>query len=82
VDLYNAARKADAARAQVLQEKLMGASKLVATLGAAGVKYAMQLLGYYGGPARRPLLPLTESEQDEVRRVTESLAGSQAIARS
>ncbi len=81
VELYHAARKAEAVRAQVLQEKLMGASRLVAALGAAGVKYAMDLLGYYGGPARRPLLPLSEPEQAEVRRVVEEVAGGRAAAR-
>jgi 4-hydroxy-2-oxoglutarate aldolase len=35
-------------------------------LGVAGLKYALDLLGYKGGYARSPLLPLTEEEKAEV----------------
>ncbi|MFN2183683.1 MAG: dihydrodipicolinate synthase family protein, partial [Anaerolineae bacterium] len=31
--------------------------------GIAGLKAAMDMLGYYGGPVRSPLLDLTESER-------------------
>ena len=34
--------------------------------GIAGVKGAMDLLGYYGGDPRIPLLPLTEMEKIEL----------------
>ncbi len=32
----------------------------------AGLKYMMGRFGYYGGPVRPPLLPLTVAEQDDV----------------
>lgn len=37
--------------------------------GVAGVKAAMDLLGYYGGPPREPLSPLGEDEIDAMRAV-------------
>lgn len=38
------------------------------TYGVAGVKCAMDLVGYFGGPPRLPLLPLTDVERDSIRR--------------
>jgi 4-hydroxy-2-oxoglutarate aldolase len=41
-------------------------STITSRLGVAGLKYALDLLGYKGGYARSPLLPLTEEEKAEV----------------
>ncbi len=42
-----------------LQNDLFNLNKtLTQTLGIPGIKYAMDLRGYYGGPVRSPLLPL------------------------
>jgi 4-hydroxy-2-oxoglutarate aldolase len=35
--------------------------------GVAGVKAAMDLVGFYGGPPRAPLLPLTTEEKKKLR---------------
>lgn len=40
---------------------------ITATYGIAGLKTALDLLGYYGGPPRLPLLPSTEAEQEAIR---------------
>jgi len=37
--------------------------------GIAGLKAAMDMLGYYGGPVRSPLLDLTEDERDALRKI-------------
>ena len=59
--------------ARALQEKLMPASgTLVSHYGVAGMKYALDRLGYYGGPVREPLRPLEEAAR---REVDEVLAG-------
>lgn len=42
------------------------AERVEAELGVAGIKYGCDLNGYYGGPARLPLLPLTGAERSEV----------------
>lgn len=36
--------------------------------GIPGLKYAMDQLGYYGGPSRRPLLPVSQSAKAEIDR--------------
>ncbi len=45
------------------------AQKIVGEIGIAGIKYAMDLNGYYGGPVRLPLLPLTAEQKAEVERL-------------
>lgn len=39
---------------------------LTQTLGIPAIKYALDLLGFYGGPPRPPLLPLKEKEKEDV----------------
>ena len=75
VELYEAARAADAQRARTLQYRLLlPTRKLVAEFGIPGLKYAMDHLGYYGGPPRRPLLPLTDAQKREVETVLAAIA--------
>jgi 4-hydroxy-2-oxoglutarate aldolase len=80
VELYEAARAGDTARASRLQFTLLGASRKIAgELGPAGVKYAMDCAGYYGGHPRPPLLPLTEEQKRTVESVlAESMARQKA----
>jgi 4-hydroxy-2-oxoglutarate aldolase len=67
LQLYDAARRGDAARARVLQRQVLAANAtLVSCYGIAGLKYAMDRLGYSGGPPRSPLLPVSESSRREI----------------
>ena len=43
-------------------------SKVMGDYGVAGVKTAMNLLGYFGGEPRNPLLPLDTGEVEKLRR--------------
>lgn len=62
--LFQAGRK-DAARS--LQLELVPLNKaLVDVYGIAGLKYAQDLRGFYGGPPRRPLLPVDEKGRAEI----------------
>lgn len=76
IEIYEATRAGDAARASRLQFALLSASrKITGELGATGVKYAMDCAGYYGGNPRPPLLPLTEAQKKTVEAVlAESIA--------
>jgi dihydrodipicolinate synthase/N-acetylneuraminate lyase len=66
-EIYAAWRDNDVALARSKQEALGPASKkVVSELGIPAVKYAMDLNGYYGGPARLPLLALTAAQKAEV----------------
>ncbi len=45
------------------------AVKVVSEMSIPGVKYAMDLNGYYGGPVRLPLLPLTADDKAKVEQL-------------
>ena len=69
-ELIAAFRAGDARRAGQLQDRLSPVHKdIVARHGAAGIKAALDLLGYYGGPPRAPLTALNSRERDNVARV-------------
>lgn len=42
-------------------------SKVSGSYGVAGVKYATEIAGFYGGDPRLPLLPLTEADKKTIR---------------
>lgn len=51
-----------------LQFQLMEINQMVSgKFGVAGVKAAMDFAGFYGGPTRAPLLPLTADEKRKLR---------------
>ena len=75
VALYTAVTAGDGAKALELQRRLIPASqRIVGARGISGVKYAMDCRGYYGGPARRPLLPLQETEKKDVESLLAAFA--------
>jgi len=69
-EIYAAWKEGDAALASEKQKRIVDASlKVGGELGIPGIKYAMDLNGYYGGPSRLPLLPLTAEQKAEVERL-------------
>jgi 4-hydroxy-2-oxoglutarate aldolase len=46
---------------------------IIQTFGIPGLKYGLDLLGYYGGPCRLPLLPLEEKGKAEMASILENL---------
>jgi 4-hydroxy-2-oxoglutarate aldolase len=67
VELWQAARAGNRERARGLQEKLLAASRVLGPrYGIAGLKYALDRLGYFGGPPRPPLLPVEEEGRREI----------------
>ncbi len=66
-EVYVAWKESDRPLAEEKQGRIVEASKTVAgRLGIAGVKYACDLNGFYGGRPRLPLLPLTGEGEREV----------------
>lgn len=61
------------AEAQQIQVKLIEADHRILERGAAGIKAALDLLGYVGGPPRKPSTALTA---DEKARLRESLVAA------
>jgi 4-hydroxy-2-oxoglutarate aldolase len=69
-EIYAAWKEGDAELARLKQERIASAAqRMVGDLGIPGVKYGMDFNGYFGGPARLPLLPLTSEEKGEVERM-------------
>ena len=69
-DIISAFRAGDARRAGELQERVSPMHKeIVAAYGAIGVKAALDEIGYYGGPPRRPLVALSAKERQHLARV-------------
>ena len=69
-EIYAAWKEGDAELANLKQERISKASMRVGSqIGIPGMKYALDLNGYYGGPPRLPLLPLTADLKREVEQL-------------
>jgi len=69
-EIYAAWKEGDAELARLKQERIaVAAQRVVGDLGIPGVKYGMDFNGYFGGPARLPLLPLTGEGKGEIERL-------------
>jgi len=69
-EIYAAFKEGDHPLAKEKQQRISEAAKrVVADLGIAGVKYAMDLNGYFGGPVRLPLLSLSAEQKEEAERL-------------
>ena len=66
-EVYLAWKDHDTKLAEEKQKRIADTSKrIVGELGISGVKYACDFNGYYGGYARKPLLPLTAEQKSEI----------------
>jgi 4-hydroxy-2-oxoglutarate aldolase len=66
-EIYAAWKEGDADLARLKQERIAKAAQAVGSdLGIPGLKHGMDFNGYYGGPPRLPLLPLTGEQKREV----------------
>ena len=69
-EIYAAFKDGDNALALEKQERVkLAAQRVVGELGVPGVKYAMDLNGYYGGPSRLPFLPLSGEQKAEIEKL-------------
>jgi 4-hydroxy-2-oxoglutarate aldolase len=69
-EIYAAIKDGDTTLAREKQDRVkLATQRVVSELGVPGVKYAMDLNGYYGGPSRLPFLPLTADLKSEIERL-------------
>ncbi len=69
-EILTAWKEGDSELAIIKQQRIAAAAQQIGgEFGISGLKYAMDLNGYYGGPARLPLLPPTA----EIKRQIEDL---------
>lgn len=74
VKLYNLFLEGKIDDARKLQLDLIPLNKaIIQTLGIPAVKYALDLLGYYGGSVRAPVLPLDEKGKREMTTILKEL---------
>jgi dihydrodipicolinate synthase/N-acetylneuraminate lyase len=72
-EVYLAWKDHDLALAAEKQKRIAGVNKrIVVELGIAGVKYACDFNGYYGGRPRSPLLGLSAEEKSEIEKLLEA----------
>jgi dihydrodipicolinate synthase/N-acetylneuraminate lyase len=69
-EIYAALKDGDTVLACEKQDRVrQAAQRIVSELGVPGVKYAMDLNGYYGGPSRLPFLPLSGEQKTEIEKL-------------
>lgn len=68
--LIQAFNNGDQEQARMIQQRLVRPNAAVtARFGVAGLKYALDLMGYYGGPTRSPLQALEPEQKAELRQI-------------
>lgn len=73
-EIFAAWKEGDAELASLKQQRISEAAQRVGgEFGIPGLKYAMDLNGYYGGPSRLPFLPLTGTQKTEIERLMENV---------
>jgi len=70
VKIFDLVKANDLDAARELQLKMIPVNQAVtATYGVPGLKTAMDMLGYFGGDPRLPLLPSSEQERSEIKNI-------------
>jgi 4-hydroxy-2-oxoglutarate aldolase len=76
VSIWEAHRSREFAAAMDWQNRIIRAAQLVTLkYGVPGLKYAMDLNGYYGGPPRLPLTVITPEAKKEIEQAFDGLKG-------
>ncbi len=79
VEIYDASRAGQSAKAHSLAQQLIAPAKMFGPqYGIAGLKYALDRLGYFGGPPRPPLLPVSETARREIDSLLSNLTAQSA----
>jgi 4-hydroxy-2-oxoglutarate aldolase len=70
VKIFDQIKAGELDAARELQLKMIPVNQAVTAIyGVPGLKAAMDMLGYFGGDPRLPLLPSTEQERSEIRAI-------------
>ena len=70
VQIHNLVKQGNFNAARHLQIKMLPVNTAVtATYGVPGLKAALDMLGYFGGDPRPPLLPASEKERSEIQEI-------------
>jgi 4-hydroxy-2-oxoglutarate aldolase len=73
VELYRLFEVGDLVRGQALHLRMLPVNLAVTTrFGVSGLKAALDMLGYYGGSPRLPLMPLDDERRRELANILEA----------
>lgn len=76
ISIWEANRSRETDAADDWQRRISPAATLIAsTYGIPGLKHAMDLMGYFGGDPRLPLVPVGPAAQAEIAKALEGLKG-------
>ncbi len=76
ISIWEAHRSREFAAGMDWQNRILRAAQLVTVkYGIPGLKYAMDLNGYYGGPPRLPLTAITSEAKKEIEQAFDGLKG-------
>jgi 4-hydroxy-2-oxoglutarate aldolase len=76
ISIWEAHRSREFAAGMDWQNRILRAAQLVTVkYGVPGLKYAMDLNGYYGGPPRLPLSAITPEAKKEIEQAFDGLKG-------
>ena len=76
ISIWEAHRSREFAASMDWQNRILRAAQLVTVkYGIPGLKYAMDLNGYYGGPPRLPLTAITPEAKKEIEQAFDGLKG-------
>jgi 4-hydroxy-2-oxoglutarate aldolase len=80
VALFDAVTAGRHDEALAIQRELTPLAQLVTSVhGIAGLKIALELVGYHGGPVRSPLLAAASGARDEIASAISRLQSSRAV---
>ncbi|MEI9814698.1 MAG: dihydrodipicolinate synthase family protein [Acidobacteriota bacterium] len=76
ISVWEAHRTREADAAEDWQQRIRPAATVIAAnYGIPGLKHAMDLMGYFGGPPRLPLVPVGPAAQAEIAKAFDGLKG-------
>lgn len=74
VKILDLANEGKLAEARQVQRSVLALNALVTSkYGVAGLKAALDMIGFFGGTPRKPMLPATDAEKAEIRKALEKL---------
>lgn len=71
--IYDRYQAGDVRGSSAFQQKIVEPCRVSSEYGIQGLKYSMELKGYFGGPTRLPLLPLDAQQKAEIELLFEGV---------
>jgi 4-hydroxy-2-oxoglutarate aldolase len=75
LQIFDRFQSGDVAGSCAAQQNIAHAADVAARYGIQGLKYAMDLMGYFGGLSRLPLLPLSVEQKAEIELLIVNVKG-------